>query len=183
MEAAERYMRLALKAQSQCRATIETLAEMKNLKPVAFVHQANNANGPQQVSNGPGRSAGASRAREPENLPNKQTIGAKEQSDEAMARYTAGIELRTEERVSLSAYDGEWLDFRAKCATGATNTALETVGAVDWAEDDGRKGRETRNAYKGAVRSQLPVNAGLLFTNTLLPMPSRCFPNSVLPPL
>src|ERR1017187_1007026 len=50
-EAAERYMRLALKAQSQCRATIETLAEMKNPKPVAFVQQANIANGPQQVNN------------------------------------------------------------------------------------------------------------------------------------
>jgi hypothetical protein len=53
MEAAERYMRLALKAQSQCRATIETLAEIKNPKPVAFVQQANIANGPQQVNNGP----------------------------------------------------------------------------------------------------------------------------------
>ena len=39
-EAAERYMRLALKAQSQCRTTIETLSEMKNPTPVAFVEQA-----------------------------------------------------------------------------------------------------------------------------------------------
>lgn len=46
MDAAERYMRLALKAQSQCRATIETLAEIKHPKPVAFVHQANIATGP-----------------------------------------------------------------------------------------------------------------------------------------
>jgi transposase InsO family protein len=44
-------MRLALKAQSQCRATVEALAEMKNPKPVAYVQQANIANGPQQVNN------------------------------------------------------------------------------------------------------------------------------------
>ncbi|MBK8019790.1 MAG: hypothetical protein IPK20_26010 [Betaproteobacteria bacterium] len=50
-DAAERYMRLALKAQSQCRTTLETLAEIKNPKPVAFVGQANFANGPQQVNN------------------------------------------------------------------------------------------------------------------------------------
>lgn len=50
IEAGERYMRLALKAQSQCCTTIETLSEMKNPKPVAFVRQANIANGPQQVN-------------------------------------------------------------------------------------------------------------------------------------
>ncbi len=44
-------MRLALKAQSQCRATIESLAEIKNPRPVAFVQQANIAHGPQQVNN------------------------------------------------------------------------------------------------------------------------------------
>jgi hypothetical protein len=48
---AEMYMRLALKAQSQCRATIEAIAEMKNPKPIAFVKQANIAHGPQQVNN------------------------------------------------------------------------------------------------------------------------------------
>jgi len=44
-EAFERYLRLSLKAQSQCRSTIEGLAELKNPKPVAFVQQANIANG------------------------------------------------------------------------------------------------------------------------------------------
>ncbi len=51
IEASERYMRLALKAQAQCRATIETLAAMKN-PPVIIARQANIANGPQQVNNG-----------------------------------------------------------------------------------------------------------------------------------
>lgn len=59
LSASETYLRLALKAQSQCRATLETLAEIKNPHPVAFVQQANIAHGPQQVNNG-----AESRARE-----------------------------------------------------------------------------------------------------------------------
>jgi hypothetical protein len=64
-------MRLALKAQSQCRATLETLSVVKNPPSVAFVRQANIANGPQQVNNGPPSAADASRARETEIQPNK----------------------------------------------------------------------------------------------------------------
>ncbi|MHB8421527.1 MAG: hypothetical protein ACYDAM_01985 [Leptospirales bacterium] len=44
------YMRLALKAQSQCRCTLETLAEIKNPKPTAFIKQQNMA-AVQQVNN------------------------------------------------------------------------------------------------------------------------------------
>lgn len=43
---------LALKAQAQCRATLEALAEIKNPRHVAFVKQANISGGPQQVNNG-----------------------------------------------------------------------------------------------------------------------------------
>ena len=46
------FLGLALKAQAQCRATLEALAEIKNPRPVAFVKQANITNGPQQVNNG-----------------------------------------------------------------------------------------------------------------------------------
>jgi hypothetical protein len=61
LEAGEAYMRLAFKAQAQCRATAETLGELKNPRPV-FAKQVNMANGnqqinqsdgPQQVNNGP----------------------------------------------------------------------------------------------------------------------------------
>ncbi len=51
LPAAETFMRLALKAQSQCRATLETLATIKN-PPVVYARQANFAAGPQQVNNG-----------------------------------------------------------------------------------------------------------------------------------
>lgn len=56
----ETHMRLALRAQSQCRATIEALAAIKN-PPTIFAKQANIANGPQQVNN-----VDPSRARENE---------------------------------------------------------------------------------------------------------------------
>lgn len=47
----ESFLRMALKAQNQCRMTLETLATIKN-PPVVFAKQANIANGPQQVNNG-----------------------------------------------------------------------------------------------------------------------------------
>ena len=65
MGACETYLRLALKAQSQCRATLETLAAIKN-PPVIYARQANIANGPQQVNNGV-----PSQAREIENQQSK----------------------------------------------------------------------------------------------------------------
>lgn len=61
----ETYTRLALKAQSQCRATWETLAAMKN-PPVVFTRQMNVANN-QQINNGtPPGAAPPSPTRTPE---------------------------------------------------------------------------------------------------------------------
>ena len=51
MQVTESYMRLALKAQSQCARTIEVLAAMKN-PPLVFAKQANISHGHQQVNNG-----------------------------------------------------------------------------------------------------------------------------------
>lgn len=67
----ETYFRLALKAQSQCRTTLEALAEMKNPRPVAFVRQANIAHGPQQVNNAP-QPARAGNS----DIPSNEEIGA-----------------------------------------------------------------------------------------------------------
>lgn len=63
LDAADRYMRLALKAQSQCRATLETLATIKN-PPVIYAKQVNQTTGPQQINNG---TVAPSQAREIEN--------------------------------------------------------------------------------------------------------------------
>lgn len=51
-------LRYALRAQSQCRATLETLAAIKN-PPVLFARQANVTTGPQQINNGVGPHAHA----------------------------------------------------------------------------------------------------------------------------
>ena len=63
----ETCMRLAFRAQTLCRTTIETLATIKNPPAVAFVKQFNNAAGPQQVNN----NAQTSGARENEITPSK----------------------------------------------------------------------------------------------------------------
>jgi hypothetical protein len=52
LEAGDRAIRLALKAQSQCRATLATLAEIRNPMSGAYFRQANIATGPQQVNIG-----------------------------------------------------------------------------------------------------------------------------------
>lgn len=109
LQAAESYMRLALRAQGQCRATLETLATIKNPVPVAFVRQANIAHGPQQVNNGPPQDS-ASRARETENQPNEL----------------------------LGVSDGKRLDFGAPAAAGKTDSSLETVGEIDRPAHAGR---------------------------------------------
>lgn len=51
MDAAETYLKLALRAQNQCRMTLESLAAIKN-PPVIFAKQANIAGGHQQINNG-----------------------------------------------------------------------------------------------------------------------------------
>ena len=53
-DATETHLKLAFKAQSQCRTTLETLAEIKSPRSVAFVRQANTSAGPQQLNNGTG---------------------------------------------------------------------------------------------------------------------------------
>jgi hypothetical protein len=63
---ADTLLRLALKAQSQCRATIEAVAMIQNPPSVAFVRQANIAHGPQQIIN-----EGAARPRETARSPNE----------------------------------------------------------------------------------------------------------------
>jgi hypothetical protein len=64
----EGFMRMALKAQNQCRMTLETLSNLKN-PPVIFAKQANISQGHQQVNNGV--LGQASHAEENKNLQSK----------------------------------------------------------------------------------------------------------------
>jgi hypothetical protein len=105
---AEMYLRLAFKAQTQCRSTWETLSQMKNPTPVAFVRQANIANGLQQVNNG--TPVDFTRARAIENKPNEL----------------------------LEAEYGKRLDTAAPGAASGSDTALATLAAINGPEDGGR---------------------------------------------
>lgn len=100
------HLILALKAQAQSRATLEALAEIRNPRPVAFVRQANIANGPQQVNNGAKDSAPPdTRARGQNGEPTN--------------------ELLTDER------DGQTLDPGSTGAAGASHPSLATVGKLN----------------------------------------------------
>ncbi len=115
IDATDRYMRLALKAQGQCRATVETLAAIKN--PPVFAKQANIANGPQQVNNSP-------------RFPS---------STRACAH--AG---RTESQPSKLLEDGSngstYLDTGAAPAAARGDSTVEAVAEVNRAEKPSREG-------------------------------------------
>jgi hypothetical protein len=70
----EGFMRLALRAQSQCRATLETLSTIKN-PPVIYAKQVNQTTGPQQINNG---TAALSQARGFKNEQNQLSGGTHE---------------------------------------------------------------------------------------------------------
>jgi hypothetical protein len=70
----EGFMRIALRAQSQCRATLETLAAIKN-PPIVYARQANVTTGPQQINNS---MAAPTRAREIETVQTQLSGGINE---------------------------------------------------------------------------------------------------------
>ena len=81
----EAFMRLALRAQSQCRATLESLASIKN-PPVIYARQINQTTGPQQINNG----TAPSRKRENETEPSRLSEGTHELLQDTRASGTAG---------------------------------------------------------------------------------------------
>ncbi len=108
LSAAESYMRLALKAQAQCARTAEVVGNL-SAGPTIFAKQANVTTGPQQVNNGMQPSPPApAPAQEPTNSKNEL------------------LEAPSHER---------GMDTRTTPAPARGNPAMETVGAVNRAED------------------------------------------------
>ncbi len=107
MDKLDRYLKLALRAQSQCRATWEAVASIKNPPMLGYVKQANIAHGHQQVNNAPSSASDAPPAQENPNLQNKL----------------------------LEAKDGERLDTGATGTAGRADPAMATVGEIDGTED------------------------------------------------
>lgn len=104
----ETNFRLALRAQAQCRTTLETLSAIKN-PPVIFAKQANIANGPQQVNNG---AAPLAHTEEKENPPNKL--------------------------VQVTHEQGQRLDFGAETTAGAAHPAMAAVDTIQRPQNVGR---------------------------------------------
>lgn len=126
-EAVDRYMKFGLRAQSQCRATLETLAAIKN-PPTVFARQANIVNGPQQVNNNANVVPGeGSRAR---------------------------VEVQQRPTKLLEAH-GERVDGEATTAASTGDSAMAAVGTVNGTAHDGRQGQEL--AQSVSRRPKAPV--------------------------
>jgi hypothetical protein len=102
------YLKFALRAQSQSRATWEALSAIKNPPVMSYVRQANIANGPQQVSSGV-----------PEDEPRAQ---------ENQNSQKKLMERKVDER----------MDTGTTGKAGKADPAMTTLGEVDGAEDAGR---------------------------------------------
>jgi hypothetical protein len=123
----DKYMRLALKAQGQCRATAETLAMMKN--PPLFARQANIASGPQQINNGPVLNGRPARAEISESEPNK---------------------------LLEAAVDGERLDDGTAATAGAGDSPLATLAEVHRTADARGHGACVPQRVQGRRAADIP---------------------------
>jgi hypothetical protein len=107
LEATEAYLRLALKAQSQSRSTLQTLSDVKNPRTATFIKQANIAE-QQQVNNGHAPAEQYARTREKDITPTNEL---------------------------LEHQHAERLDFGAPAAASGADQVMATVGAVNRAQD------------------------------------------------
>ncbi|SNS34194.1 hypothetical protein SAMN06265795_102296 [Noviherbaspirillum humi] len=107
LPASETYLRMALKAQSQCRTTLEALSEIKYPRSPTFIKQQNVAQ-QQQVNNGPMNSASSTRTHEKDINPTNEI---------------------------LEVSNGKRLDSGATSSTGSINQELATMGTGDRTQD------------------------------------------------
>lgn len=110
IDSLDRYLKLALRAQSQCRATWEAVTTIQNPPVMGYVRQANIAHGPQQVNNALAGDDRASRARQNPFVENEL----------------------------LEKKDGERLDARTAGAAGCNDPEMAAVGKVHRSKDGGR---------------------------------------------
>lgn len=110
INASDTYMRMALRAQNQCRMTLETLSTIKN-PPVVFAKQANISHGHQQVNNG----------------------------DKAISAHAhaAETEITPNEKGAISHDPGETLDTGTTRGPSRAHQDREAVGARHRAKDQG----------------------------------------------
>jgi hypothetical protein len=109
LDVAERLLRLAFKAQSQSRMTVESLAELKNPRSTVIARQANVSGGHQQVNN---------------------DFGA---ADRAGPRTR---DTESEQSKLLEQTNGERLDTGAAGHAIGRDSAMATVGAIHRPDDE-----------------------------------------------
>lgn len=107
------HMNIGLKAQAQCRATLQALTELKYPRQVVITKQANISNGHQQVNNG---------------IPTP--------APGAVTAQTEILEAQTYDRI-----EPQRLDTRAPQTAGRIDKELATVGEGDRPKDARRQGR------------------------------------------
>lgn len=101
MKNIEAFMRMALKAQNQCRMTLETLATIKN-PPIVYAKQANINHGNQQVNNGV-----------------------------ASPSHTGENKIPPNELLESKAHESERLDTSTLRTTSRTHKAVATVAKIN----------------------------------------------------
>ncbi len=106
LKGAEILLKLGLRAQSQCRSTIEAISTVKNPPVMGYVKQANITQGPQQVNNGISQDTNP-RAGEKQNPKNEL----------------------------LEKQDGNQLDTGTQSQAISDDSAMETLGAVNGAKN------------------------------------------------
>lgn len=117
----EVHMRMALRAQSQCRTTLETLAMIKN-PPMVYAHQANIAHGNQQVNN---NSAG------PISPEDKKVRNICPDIPEKTRQLTRA-EIKSEQnKVLMEVQRGQTVDARGTDEASETDSAVEAVENVN----------------------------------------------------
>jgi len=121
MPQVEANLRLALKAQSQCAQTLRVLGDLKNPRAVTFAKQVNNANGPQQVNNGPVSNGNGAHGAHPPLA--EAPVACAHGENEGRSNELLGRQY------------GERMDGGAQAEAARGNQALETVEAVKRAEE------------------------------------------------
>jgi len=113
------FFSMALKAQNQCRMTLETLNELKNPRQATFVRsgQTNIANGPQQVNN-------------------------------RRILRTRG-KLKSSPNKLLEKTDGKRLESRAPASPKHDDPRMATVEAIDGTTDTSRQGGSRAERVQG----------------------------------
>jgi hypothetical protein len=152
----ESFFAMALKAQNQCRMTLETLNELKNPRQATFVRtgQANIANGPQQVNN-----RRISRTRQKlKKRPNKlleQTNGNRVDSPAAPAAKLDDPAMATLDAIDGTENGGGQGGRGAKRQQGRTDTR-KAAGPTPGPEGSGGRTERLRSDIRAVIRRDRP---------------------------